>query len=155
MRHRVRKTLAARTLTVACLAATGVLAAPAVASANVGNPGSFTFAVTGGSLAFGVFSFPLPTGSIDGQIDSSGAISIPQSSLQLANQPFSFSQDIIAGAVAVSGTATVDTTSLTGTLDPATGAASLSTSLFASASFTASIDNSPSMPERARSATAT
>jgi uncharacterized repeat protein (TIGR01451 family) len=141
MRQRIRTTLAARTLTVACLAAAGVLLAPGAASANVGNPGSFTFSMTGGSLQVGLLTFPFPLGSMDGQIDASGAISIPQSSLQLTDQPFSFSQDEpLVGTVSVTGTATVDTTSLSGTLDPATGAASLTTTLFASASFTVSVD---------------
>jgi hypothetical protein len=81
MRHRIAKTLAARTLTVACLAATGVLLVPAAATVGVGNPGSFTFSAPGGSLQMGVLGFPFPAGSMDGQIDSSGAISIPQSSL--------------------------------------------------------------------------
>jgi uncharacterized repeat protein (TIGR01451 family) len=144
MRHRIRKTPAARTLTVACLAAAGVLLAPAAASANVGNPGSFTFSVTGGTLQVGVLQFPFPTGSMNGQIDASGSISMPQSSLQFTDQPFSFSQDEhLVGNVSVTGTATVDTTSVSGTLDPATGAASLTTSLFASASFTASINGVP------------
>jgi uncharacterized repeat protein (TIGR01451 family) len=144
MRHRIRKTLAARTLTVACLAAAGVLLAPAAASAGVGNPGSFTFSVTGGTLQVGLLQFPFPAGSMNGQIDASGAISIPQSSLQFTDQPFSFSQDEpLVGNVSVTGTATADTTSVSGTLDPATGAASLTTSLFASASFTASINGVP------------
>ncbi len=144
MRHRIRTTLAARTLSVACLAAAGVLLGPGVASANVGNPGSFTFSTTSASLQVGLLTFPFPTGSMDGQIDASGAISIPQSSLQLTDEPFSFSQDVpLLGQVSVTGTATVDTTSLSGTLDPATGAASLTTSLFASTSFTISVDGSP------------
>src|SRR5260370_35300939 len=93
MRHIIRKTLAARTLTVACLAAVGVLLAPAAASANVGNPGSFTFSVTGGTLRVGVLQFPFPPGSMNGQIDASGAISIPPSSLQFTDQPVTFRQD--------------------------------------------------------------
>ena len=144
MRHRTRKTLAARTVTVACLAATGALLAPAAASAGVGNPGSFTFSVISGSLRVGVLQFPFPVGSMNGQINASGAISIPQSSLQFTDQPFSFSQDEpLVGTVSVTGAATVDTTSVSGALDPATGAASLTTSLFASASFTASINGVP------------
>jgi uncharacterized repeat protein (TIGR01451 family) len=144
MRHRISATLAARMLAVACLAATGVLLAPAAAWAGVGNPGSFTFSVTGGSLQVGLLGFPFPPGSMDGQIDASGAISIPQSSLQLPNGPFSFSQDEpLVGTVSVTGTAEGDTTSLSGTLDPVTGAASLTTSVFASASFTATINDVP------------
>jgi uncharacterized repeat protein (TIGR01451 family) len=144
MRHRIRTSLAARTLAAACLAAAGVLLAPAAASANVGNPGSFTFSVTGGSLRAGLLAFPFPSSSMNGQIDASGAISIPQSSLQFTDQPFSFSQvDPIGDTVSVTGTSSLDTTPVSGTLDPVSGAASLTTSVFASASFTASINGVP------------
>jgi uncharacterized repeat protein (TIGR01451 family) len=139
--RRSRAALPVRVLTVACLATAGVLVVPVTASAAVGNPGDFTFSVTGGSLTTGLLSFPLPADPMAGQIDSSGAISIPQSSLVLTDQPFSFSQTEGLSSVSVSGTVTVDTTSLSGMLDPATGAASLTTSLFASASFTISVDN--------------
>ena len=144
MRHGISKTLAARTLAAACLAVSCVLLAPTAASASIGNPGSFTFSLTGGALQVGLLSFPFPAGSMNGQIDASGAISIPQSSLQLASQPFTFSQDEpLVGTVSVTGTATVDTTSISGTLDPDTGAASLTTSLFASATFSISVAGSP------------
>jgi hypothetical protein len=82
-----------------------VLLAPAAASANAGNPGSFTFSVTGGFLKAGLLAFPFPPSSMNGQIDASGAISIPQSSLQLTDEPFSFSADASIGTVSVTGTA--------------------------------------------------
>jgi uncharacterized repeat protein (TIGR01451 family) len=141
MRRRIRTSLLARALTIASLAAAGVVAVPVTAFAAVGNPGSFTFSVTGGSLKLGLLPLQLPTGSMSGQIDSTGAISIPQSSLELTNQPFTFSQnEPLVGTVSASGTVTVDTTSLSGTLNPVTGAASLTTSLFASASVTISVN---------------
>ena len=140
MRRTMRTTLPARALTIASLAAVGVLAVPLTASAAVGNPGTLTFSVTGGSLRLGLLPLQLPTGTMSGQIDSSGAISIPQSSLEMTNQPFTFSQDMIIGTVDVSETTTVDTTALSGTLDPVTGAATLTTSLFASASFTIAVN---------------
>jgi uncharacterized repeat protein (TIGR01451 family) len=138
MRHKIRTSLAARTLAVACLAAAGVLLAPAAAWAGIGNPGSFTFSVTGGFLKAGLVAVPFPSSSMSGQIDASGAISIPQSSLQVTDEPFSFSAGASIGTVSVTGTATVDTTSVSGTLDPVTGAASLTTSVFASVSFSVS-----------------
>jgi len=140
MRRAIRTTPLTRAMTVTVLAAAGVLAVPVIASAAVGNPGAFTFSVIGGSLRIGFLPVPLPTGSMSGQIDSSGAISIPQSSLELTNSPFSFSQTEAIGSVSGSGTVTLDTTSLSGTLDPVTGAASLTTSVFASATFTVSVD---------------
>jgi len=140
MRRRIRTTLLARALTITSLAAVGVLAVPLTASAAVGNPGTITFSVTGGSLRLGLLPLGLPAGSMSGQIDSTGAISIPQSSLELTNQPFTSSQATIVGTLDVSGTVTVDTTSLSGTLNPVTGAASLTTSIFASATFTISLN---------------
>ncbi len=139
MHNRLRKTLAARTLAVAGLTAAGMLLAPAAASAGVGNPGSFTFTVTGGSLTLGSLSLPVPLGSMAGQIDSSGAVAIPQSSVQLTNFPINGSVDTGLGTLTVSGTADFSTTALSGTLDPATGQASLSSTLFATATFTASL----------------
>src|SRR5262249_3518807 len=140
MRRRIRTNLLARALTITSLAAVGVLAVPLTASAAVGNPGTITLSVTGGSLRLGLLPFGLPAGSMSGQIDSAGAISIPQSSLELTNQPFTSSQATIVGTLDVSGTVTVDTTSLSGTLNPVTGAASLTTSIFASATFTISLN---------------
>lgn len=134
MRYKIPKTLRARTLIVVCLSAVGLLLGSAAALANVGNPGNLTFSVTGGSLSAGLLSIPLPAGTMSGTIDASGAISIPQSSVQLSNLPFSYD----ANGITASGTASADTTALSGTLDPVTGNASLSTSLFASVTFTAS-----------------
>jgi uncharacterized repeat protein (TIGR01451 family) len=139
MHDRLRKTLAARPLALAGLTAAGMLLAPAAAMADVGNPGNFTFTVTGGSLTFGSLSLALPLGSMVGQIDSSGAIAIPQSSVQLTNFPINDSVGTSLGTLTVSGTANVSTTALSGTLDPVSGQTSLSSSLYATVTFTASL----------------
>jgi uncharacterized repeat protein (TIGR01451 family) len=141
MQFGFRKTLAARTLVVAGLTTAGLLLAPGVASAGVGNPGSFTFTVTGGSLSLGVLSLPVPPGSMAGQIDSIGAVSIPQSSVQLTDFPINESVDTAFGSLVVTGTANVSTTGLSGALEPGTGQADLSSSLYGSVSFTATIPN--------------
>jgi uncharacterized repeat protein (TIGR01451 family) len=133
-RRITRRSSLAKALTVACLAAAGVLGISLTASANVGNPGSFTFTVTGGSLQVGQLSLALPAGTMAGTIDSGGAVSIPQSSLAVTGQPFN--QNVLGATV--SGTISASTTALSGTLDPATGAASLSTSVSASVSVSVS-----------------
>jgi uncharacterized repeat protein (TIGR01451 family) len=122
---------------VVALLTTGTLIAfAAPASAHIENPGSFTFNVTGGSVGLGLLQVPLPVGSMTGQIDSDGSISIPQSSLQVTDEPLTFN----SAGVSVSGTATVESSPITGALDPGSGAASLSTSVFASVTFTGSFD---------------
>jgi uncharacterized repeat protein (TIGR01451 family) len=131
MRRITRRTRLARILTVACLAIGGVLGITLAAAANVANPGSFTFTVTGGSVQVGEITVGLPPSSMDGTIDASGAVSLPQSSLVVTDEPFSDN----AFGETVSGTVSMDTTSLSGTLDPSTGAVTLNTSLFVSASF--------------------
>jgi len=141
MLSRFRKTLAARTLAITGLTTAGLLLAPGVASAGVGNPGSFSFTVTGGSFSVGPLSLPVPLGSMTGQIDSTGAVSIPQSSVQLTDFPINESVATPAGTLNVIGTANVSTTGLSGTLDPGTGQASLSSSLYGTISFTATITN--------------
>jgi uncharacterized repeat protein (TIGR01451 family) len=136
-----KKMLAARMLTVASLTAAGLLLTAVAASAGVGNPGDFTFTVTGGSLSLGALSLPMPLGSMAGQIDSTGAVSIPQSSVQLTDFPINESVSTPVGTLDVTGTANVSTTGLSGTIDPATGQASLSSSLYGAVSFAATIPN--------------
>ena len=138
---RFSKTLAARMVAVAGLTAAVLLLAPGIASASVGNPGSFTFTVTGGSLSLGALSLPVPLGSMAGQIDSAGAVSIPQSSVQLTDFPIDTTAGTPLGTLVVTGTANVTTTALSGTLDPVTGQVSLSSSLYGAVSFTATIAN--------------
>jgi hypothetical protein len=125
--------------TVAVLTAGALVALAVPAAAHVENPGSFTFSEANAVLNLGLVPVPLPAGSMTGQIDSDGNITIPDSALQMTDQPFSFDTEVNGVAVSMSGTGTVTTGSLTGTLDPGTGAMSLSTSIFASLTFAATI----------------
>jgi uncharacterized repeat protein (TIGR01451 family) len=119
------------------VAAVGSLIALAVpASAHIENPGSFTFSESNATLTLGLLPVSLPPGSMAGQIDADGNITIPDSALQMTDQPFSSVTTVEGGTLSISGTATVATGSLTGTLDPGSGAMTLNTSLFASATFT-------------------
>jgi hypothetical protein len=128
---------------VAALAG-GLLVALAVpAAALIENPGSFTFNESGAVLNIGFVPIQLPAGSMTGQIDANGNITIPDSSLQGTDLPFSQSQIINGLSVSVSGTATFAMGSLTGTLDPGSGAMSLRTSLFASVTLTAALAGVP------------
>jgi uncharacterized repeat protein (TIGR01451 family) len=128
-----------RVSTVAVVAVGLLIALAVPASAHIENPGSFTFSESNASLSLGLVPVPLPAGSMAGQIDSGGNITIPDSALQMTDEPFSSVTDVTVGTVSISGTATVATGSLTGTLDPGSGAATLNTSLFASATFTATL----------------
>jgi uncharacterized repeat protein (TIGR01451 family) len=114
-----------------------MLALAAPASAHIQNPGSFTFSESNAVLGMGLLQVPLPSGAMAGQIDTDGNVTISDSMLGVTDQPFS--QDVTVSGVdaSVSGTVTIAVGPLTGTLDPGTGAASLTTSLFASATFTA------------------
>lgn len=126
-----------RAAAVVVVTAGTLLALAAPASAHIENPGSFTFSESGAVLRVGLLQVPLPAGSMAGQIDADGNITIPDSALAITDQPLSQNLNAGIGTVSVSGTATVQTSGLTGTLDPGSGAASLDTSLFASATFTA------------------
>jgi uncharacterized repeat protein (TIGR01451 family) len=121
---------------VALLTTGTLIALAAPASAHIENAGSFTFNVTGGGVRLGLLQVPLPASSMTGQIDSDGNISIPQSSLRVTDEPLTLN----SAGVSVSGTATVESSPITGTLEPGSGAASLSTSVFASVTFTGSFD---------------
>jgi uncharacterized repeat protein (TIGR01451 family) len=66
---------------------------------------------------------------MNGQIDASGAFSIPQSNLSSAYGPFD--STVVSGEDLTFNVST-DFTSLSGTLDPSTGAATMATSIFAS-----------------------
>src|SRR5262249_13735493 len=82
----------------------------------------------------------LPLGSMTGEIDAAGNITIAASSLQATDSPFAFNQNVEGLNVAVSGTTTVASGSATGSLDPGSGTMTLATSLFASITFTATIN---------------
>jgi uncharacterized repeat protein (TIGR01451 family) len=122
---------------VAALTATTLLALAAPAAAHIENPGAFTFSESNAVLNIGLVPVPLPAGSMAGQIDADGNITIGASALNLTDQPFS--QDVTIGSdtVSLSGTVTVTSGSLAGTLDPGSGTMKLDTSLFATATFTA------------------
>ncbi len=137
-RRRLPATGAAALMTIGALIA---LALPA--SAHVANPGSFTFNVTSANVGFGLLQLPLPGGPVTGQAGADGNISLPQGTLEVTDEPFTFSQTVSGVPVAVSGTATLESGSFTGTLDPGSGAASLSTSVFASVTLTATADGLP------------
>jgi hypothetical protein len=128
---------------VGALAAGTLVALAVPAAAQIENPGSFTFSEFNAVLNIGFVPIQLPAGSMTGQIDANGNITIPDSSIQGTDLPFSQSQTINGVSVSVSGTATFATGSLTGTLDPGTGAMSLTTSLFASVTFTGALDGVP------------
>jgi hypothetical protein len=128
---------------VAALAAGTLVALAAPAAALIQNPGSFTFSESNAALNIGLVPVQLPAGSMTGQIDANGNITIPNSSIQGTNLPFSQNQTINGQYVSVSGTATFATGSLTGTLDSGSRVMNLKTSLFASVTFTAALDGVP------------
>jgi len=125
------------------LAAGSLVAFAVPAVATIENPGSFAFSESNAVLNIGFVPIPMPAGSMTGQIDASGNITIPNSSIQGTDLPFSKSQTINGLSVSVSGTATFATGSLTGTLDPGSGAMNLTTSLFASVTFTGTLGGLP------------
>jgi uncharacterized repeat protein (TIGR01451 family) len=139
---RSRRGRGRRVSAVAVLAAGALVALAVPAAAHIENPGSFTFDEANAVLSLGLVPVPLPSGSMAGQIDSDGNIAIPDSALQMTDQPFSSDTTTALGTLSISGTATVATGSLTGTLDPGSGAMTLNTSLFASSTFTATLSSS-------------
>ena len=132
-----------RASAVAVLGTATLVAVAVPAAASIQNPGAFTFTESHALLTLGLVPVKLPAGSMAGQIDAKGNITIPNSSLQGTGLPFSNSQTIAGQSVIVTGTATFTTGPLTGTLDPSTGAMTLGTSLFASATFTGTLNGSP------------
>jgi uncharacterized repeat protein (TIGR01451 family) len=127
---------------ILAIIASGALAVTALATpafAHVTNAGPFTLNVTSGTVQLGSLQLPLPSGSGTGQVDTDGNITIPQSPLQVTDEPFS---DEVLG-FSLTGTATFQSGPITGTLDPGTGAASLNTSVFASVTFAATLLGAP------------
>jgi hypothetical protein len=105
------------------------------------NPGAFTVHVTGGTLRIGIVGdAPLPTSGwqFSGQIDAGGHVTVPGTSFQFTAIPFEVTQDV-AGFVGVhiTGTASLASTGISGSLDPESGAASLTGGVYASVQLTA------------------
>ena len=105
------------------------------------NPGPFTVHVTGGTLRIGIVGdAPLPTSGwqFSGQIDAGGHVTVQGTSFQFTAIPFEMTQDFPGFAgVHVSGTTSFVSTGATGSLDPSSGAASLSGGVYATVSLTA------------------
>jgi hypothetical protein len=131
----------ARTAAVALLAVGALAAATPAFADTVANPGPFTLQLTGGELHFGLaatgFPISIANSQLGGQIDGSGNVSFPGSSVQLAPIPFDTTQDVQGTTVHVAGTVSLGSTGLSGTLDPASGAASVTGGVYASINFTA------------------
>ena len=89
----------------------------------------------GGTLQIGLLGeTPLPTSGwqFSGEIDSGGRVTIPGTSFQFTDVPFDATKDFPGFAgVHVIGTASFASTGVTGSLDPASGAASLSGGVYA------------------------
>jgi len=109
----------------------------------VANPGAFTFAVNGGTLSTSLTTMPLPTNgwSLSGQIDIEGAVTIPANGIHLSGVPFDVTTDMSGFSnVHTTGTVSFASTAITGSLDPGTGAASLTGGVYATVSITATAD---------------
>jgi hypothetical protein len=109
----------------------------------VANPGTFTFNVTGGTISTSITNVPLPTNgwSLTGQIDLGGSVTIPAASIKLSNVPFNVTADMGGFSnVQVTGSLSFTSTAINGSLDPGTGAASLSGGLYATVAITATAD---------------
>jgi hypothetical protein len=104
-------------------------------------PGSFTVHVTEGALQIGIFGEePLPASGwqFSGEIDADGHVTIPGTSFELSDIPFEVTQDFPGFVgVHVTGKASFASTGITGSLDPASGAVSLSGGLYATVTLTA------------------
>jgi hypothetical protein len=104
------------------------------------NPGPFTVDVTGGTLQVGFIEEPLPASGwqFSGEIDEGGHVTVPGTSFQFTDIPFDTTQDIGGYTnVHVSGTTSLASTGVTGSLDPETGAARLDAGVYATVTLTA------------------
>ena len=105
----------------------------------VANPGPFTLSISGVSLQLGFFGErPLPiTGSLAGTIDLGGKVTTP--GLPTTTVPFDHAQDIGSFSnVHATGTLTLSSSGLSGSLDPETGIATITGSLSGSVTIDAS-----------------
>jgi hypothetical protein len=106
----------------------------------VANPGPFSFTISGGEFQAFAGGFPIQGGTLTGgQIDFGGHITAPGSSFHISEIPFSNSTTIDGVTVQAQGTVSFASAAIEGSLDPASGAMSLSDSAYASVTFSASV----------------
>jgi hypothetical protein len=93
----------------------------------VANPGTFTLTATDGSLQLGLIpTLPLPTGwSVTGQIDTQGKLVTSGEPITLPDIPWS-----LTGTVTASGTLSFNFSAPSGSIDPASGSATLSATAY-------------------------
>jgi hypothetical protein len=104
------------------------------------NPGPFVVDVTGGMFRVGIFpELPLPSGwHFSGEIDAGGQVAVPGTSVQFPDIPFDVTQDIAGVAsLHVTGATSLASTGISGSLDPASGAANLRGGVYATVTLTA------------------
>jgi hypothetical protein len=110
----------------------------------VANPGAFTFQVSSGTLVtpfLGGLPLPASGWSLSGEVDFGGEVSIPASGIQLSDVAFDNTSDVGGfSSVHVTGTISLASTGISGSLDPATGAVSLNGGLYATVALTATAD---------------
>ena len=124
---------------VIVLAVAGYLALAASGSAGVANPGAFTVHVTGGSIQIGYLgeqSLSANSWQLSGQIDASGGVTVPASGVQSSQLPFDATQVLSGVTVHLFGTVALASTGFTGSLNPASGSASLAGGLYGAVSLT-------------------
>ena len=110
-----------------------------VMMARIADPGSFTFRASNPVLQLELVQVPLPPISTTAEIDADGNITVAVS-MQATDFPFAFNQNVHGFDVSLSGTVTAAGRFVSGRLDPGSGAMSLIGSLFASVTFTATIN---------------
>ena len=110
-------------LVAALVAITLIVGVGSASAATIANPGPFTASFTSGSGNLGPINLVLTPVTLSGTIDSAGNVTVPASGVSNTAIPFSTSVSGMAVDGSVSWTAVG---AITGTLDPASGAASLS-----------------------------
>lgn len=108
----------------------------------VANPGAFTLRVTSATLALGFLgerSLPTTGWQAAGMVDFRGRVAVPSPAFPTTTIPFDNTQNLGGFSnVRVSGTLTLSSTGLNGTLDPEPGSASLNGGIAASVTMDAS-----------------
>jgi hypothetical protein len=107
----------------------------------VANPGPFTLRVNSGTLALGFLGErPLPTAGwqATGTVDLGGLVAVPSPAFPTITIPFDNTQNLGGFSdVHVSGTLTLSSTGLNGTMDPEPGTASLNGGIYGSVTMNA------------------